>query len=74
MSSAATFSKPLEKPDPLTAHTHTSEISKNTKTKKNLDVTNNSSRDDTTFLNYLNITLQTRHKVNAPLGLSLNDH
>lgn len=42
--------------------------------KKNLDVTNNSSRDDTTFLNYLNITLQTRHKVNAPLGLSLNDH
>lgn len=54
MSSATTFHVSLEKPDPLLASTYMSEICKNTKTNKNnLDVTD-SSRYNTTFLNYLN--------------------
>lgn len=42
-------------------------------TKNNLDVTN-SSRDDMTFLNYLNTKFGEQHKVNVPVGLALNNH
>lgn len=43
MYSATTFNVPLEKPDPLLACTHMSEICKNTKTNKNnFDVTTSS--------------------------------
>lgn len=74
VSSATTFNVPLEKPDLLTASTCMSDICKSTnKQTNNLDVTT-SGWNDTTFLNYLNIIVWAQHKVNVPLGLTLNNH
>lgn len=56
MSSTTTFHDPLEKPDLLTAKTHTTDQYKRKNEQKlSLDVADNSNTDDTTFPKFLNI-------------------